>query len=387
MQLFRIFAVIVCVSLCCFVHSCTFVNVLIYNQPDIDDYKIFKARQVNKSSLPFRYPKKELPTIVIDTIRLQNPVTKAYISLKEYLTLTKTKAFLVIQNDTLVYQQYFDKYTDSTLHCTFSISKSLTSLICGCALDEGIISTTQQNVSAYIPALKGKGTYDSLSIEHVLQMKSGLQHMKTSLFWDAFSDEAQFYYTSDMKSFLEHNPFAYAVGTHRKYKPQDPTLIAWIVEETARKSVSAYFEEKIWKPIGAEYSAQWSLDRENGLEKASSSFHCTALDLAKVGTLLLHKGQWQGKQLVSAEWIQRSTNALQTDTKPVIDAWWKPTHRYFWWIPLEYPRGDFYADGYKGQFLYVNPNTATVIVKFSDVGEQFHDMPFRRIAEQLAGRR
>lgn len=365
-------------------NSCTFFNVLLYNQPNTDDYKIFSSRKIAPNDVPFRYVTTDAHSVLLDTLRLKHPVTQKELTLKEYLTATKTKAFLVLQNDTLMYRRYFDGYSDSTLHCTFSVSKSITSLIAGCAMDEGRIKGLEQNIGQYIPMLKGKGKFDSLTIEQVFQMKSGLQHTTTSLFWGAFSDEAQFYYTSDMKSFIANNSFVYSPGTRRKYKPQDPTIIAWLVEETARKSVSAYFEEKIWKPIGAEYPARWSLDRENGLEKSSSSFHCTALDLAKIGSLLLHRGNWQGKQIVSARWIQMTTNARDTDTMPVIDNYWKPTQRYFWWIPLPFPRGDFYADGYKGQFLYVNPNTSTVIVKFSDVDDEFHDVPFRRIAEHIA---
>lgn len=374
------------IGLCGILSACTFINVLVYNQPNTDDYKIFSYRRISNSSAPFRYPTKEARSL-IDTIRLQHPITKADIPLKEYLTATKTKAFLVIQNDTLIYQQYFDGYADSTLHCTFSVSKSLTSLLAGCVSDDGHIRSLEQPVTEFIPSLKGTGKFDSLTLEQIFQMKSGLQHTTTSLFWDAFSDEAQFYYTSDMKAFIQNNPFAYPLGTRRKYKPQDPTLIAWMIEEIAQKSVSAYFEEKIWKPVGAEYPAQWSLDRENGLEKASSSFHCTAPDLAKIGSLMLHKGTWQGKRIVSADWIRKTTTADNADATAVLNASWKPTHRYFWWIPLPAPRGDFYADGYKGQFLYVNPTTQTVIVKFSDVGDEFHDVPFRRIAESIAQNR
>jgi CubicO group peptidase (beta-lactamase class C family) len=378
--------VLLFVALQCFtLQSCTMFNVLVHNTPDTDDYKIFPYRSLENSSVPYRYPRQERRNIT-DTLHLPHPLTKTPLLLEEYLRLTKTKAFLIIQNDTLIYQRYFDGYSEPTLHCSFSIAKSLTSMVAGLALDDGSIKSVEQTVTEWIPLLKGREKFDSVTVEHLLQMKSGMQHTTTSFLWDAFSDEAQFYYSSNMKDFILNSKFAYPVGTYRQYKPEDPTLMAWVVEAATKKSVTQYFEEKIWQPMGAEYPARWSVDAENGLEKASSSFHSTAIDLAKIGSIYLHKGFWQGKQLLSRAWVEKTTSADEPNRKPVLRTAWQPTHSYFWWIPLVQPRGDFYADGYKGQFLYINITTQTVIVKFSDISDELHDMPFRSLAQSLAGK-
>lgn len=151
-------------------------------------------------------------------------------------------------------------------------------------------------------------------------------------------------------------------------------MVAWVLENITHKKISDFFSEAIWKKIGTEYDAYWNVDERSGLIKASSSFHCTAIDLAKIGLLYLKGGKYQETEIIPASWIEYTVGVeMFRGKKPVIDTWWRPSQNFFWWFSTLEPIGDYYADGYKGQFLYINPNLKTIIVKFSDVEDELHD--------------
>lgn len=361
-------------------------RVIRYGYPDVQDYAIFPNDTVRKGGQPRPIPQSLGRSGLIDTIRLRHPASGRLLALPEYLAQTRTNAFLIVHNDTLVYEQYFGGYSRSTLHGTFSVSKSITSVVAGAAMAEFPELSEASAIAACIPELRGAHPdFEALSLRAVFAMKSGLSYSTYRRFWDLFCDNNMMYYTRDQKRYLSKSGFSHAPGTYRQYKAYDPILIAWAIEQAARTSFCDYFSRTIWGPVGAEYDALWSTDRPGGLVKASSSFACTAVDLAKIGLLYAHDGVCGGAQIVSASWIHTTTGAAQMRGKqPVLDTWWQPSHDYFWWFSTIEPVGDYYADGYKGQFLYINPGTRTVIVKFSEVPDELHDMPFRIIAESLA---
>ncbi|MDX2279454.1 MAG: serine hydrolase [Saprospiraceae bacterium] len=343
---------------------------------------------IRKENVAYHFPVSRNLANYIDTIKLNHPVSGKQITLTEYLTQTETKAFLIIQNDTLVYERYFDGYSKSSIHCTFSVSKSITSMIAGAAL--GTYPNVQINdpITTFIPELRKKHPYfQKLTLKDLLEMKSGLSYSTFQNWTDVFCDNNMIYYTKDQKKYIASSNFKYQPGEKRQYKSYDPILVAWVLENITHKKISDFFSEAIWKKIGTEYDAYWSVDERSGLIKASSSFHCTAIDLAKIGLLYLKGGKYQETEIIPASWIEYTVGVeMFRGKKPVIDTWWRPSQNFFWWFSTLEPIGDYYADGYKGQFLYINPNLKTIIVKFSDVGDELHDMPFRKISEALAAR-
>jgi CubicO group peptidase (beta-lactamase class C family) len=366
--------------------SCsTHLSVIRYGYPDIDDYKIFANDTVRKGTVSHNIPFSQKISHLLDTIKLNHPKKGNLITLTEYLTQTRTKAFLIIQNDTLVYEKYFDGYSKSSIHCTFSVSKSIVSIITGAAMEAYPNLNANEPITTYIPELRSKDpNFQKLTLNNLLEMKSGLSYSTYKSWKDAFCDNNMIYYTKNQKKFISDANFEHQPGLKRKYKAYDPILVAWSIENITGRNISTFFSDAIWKKIGAEYDAYWSIDEKNGLIKASSSFYCTAIDLAKIGLLYLNEGKHQETEIIPRYWIE---NTVGADTlrhrKPVIETWWKPSQTSFWWFSTLEPIGDYYADGYKGQFLYINPSTNTVIVKFSDIGDEFHDMPFRKIAESL----
>ena len=375
-----------CITLTVVFVSCTtHFRVLRHGYPDIDDYKIFVNDTIRKGDVSFRFPVSLPLSDAIDTIKINHPVNKRLISLSEYLIQTQTKAFLIIQNDTLIYEKYFDGYSRSSIHCTFSVSKSITSLIAGAAFAQVPDINLDQPVTAFIPELADKHPYfQELSIGDLFAMKSGLSYSTFSNLNDVFCDNNMIYYTGNQKKYISNANFKFLPGEKRQYKSYDPILIAWVTENITGKKIADFFSEAVWQKIGAEYDAYWSIDKKNGLIKASSSFHCSAVDLAKIGLILLQEGKLEETQIIPSAWIKNTVGEeILRNKEAVLDTWWQPAQSFFWWFSTVEPVGDFYADGYKGQFLYVNPSTKTVIVKFSNVGDEFHDMPFRKISASI----
>tara|TARA_Y100000815_G_scaffold275382_1_gene313210 strand:- start:19165 stop:19614 length:450 start_codon:yes stop_codon:yes gene_type:complete len=137
------------------------------------------------------------------------------------------------------------------------------------------------------------------------------------------------------------------------------------------KSITQYLEEKLWKPLGMEYDATWSLDRENGMEKTFCCINARARDFSKIGRLYLNNGNWQGKQIVPEEWVRRSVTA---DT--VTGA---SFYKYQWWLPSQ--SGDFMAQGILGQYVYVNPSKNLIIVR---LGENYGNADWVNLFKSLA---
>src|SRR5690606_15577430 len=116
-----------------------------------------------------------------------------------------------------------------------------------------------------------------------------------------------------------------------------------------------YFTEKVWRPLGMEYDASWSIDqKKDGMEKTFCCVNAVARDYAKIGRLYLNEGAWNGEQIVSRDWVKASTGV---DTSKGSARF----YQYQWWLPTG--SGDFLAQGHLGQFIYVNPAKDLVIVR------------------------
>ena len=147
----------------------------------------------------------------------------------------------------------------------------------------------------------------------------------------------------------------------------NPILCGMILEQATEKSVTKYAEEKIWKKLGMEIAASWSLDSEEGqIEKMESGVNGRAIDFAKLGRLMLQDGNWNGEQIISAQWVKDCVSLEGS-----AQAWEGVYYKNFWWL---YPANDqhpqsFAATGHLGQYIFVSPQEQTVIVRFGrDMG-------------------
>lgn len=324
---------------------------MVYNFADIHDYKKFPSRTVEKSaaSAPFRFHEGGAMSCPKGLEIGGGPKE----DFRSFLQKNGTVAFLVIRNDSLLCEQYFDGYDKTSIVPSFSMAKSITSILIGCAIDDGLIASVQDPIVKYLPEMRSKG-FDKVTIEHLLQMTSGIRFREG--YTNPFGEVATFYYGRDLRKAMKKLSPEVAPGTRFAYSSGDTQLLGWVLERALKgKTVSMYLQEKLWAPMDMEYDASWSLDRKkDGLEKTFCCINARARDFAKIGKLYLDKGQWQGRQLVSSSWVEGSL-------RPVIKDGGVGYYRYQWWLPT--PNGDFMAQGILGQFVYVDPKENIIMVR------------------------
>jgi CubicO group peptidase (beta-lactamase class C family) len=326
-----------------------FYKALIYNFAGIDDYKLFPQRIIKKSSQPItwaissQYNKKDISD-----------------SLRKNLTEIETVALLIIKNDSLLFEEYWDGYSDSSYSNSFSMAKSYVSALTGIALKEGNIKNLDQPICDYLPEFC-EGDKKKITIRHLLMMSSGLNWEEG--YSSPFSPTTEAYYGTDLKGLMDRLQPIEAPGKIFRYKSGDTQILSFVLEKATGKKLSDYAYEKLWEPLGCENSAIWSLDKENGYEKAYCCVNSNARDFAKLGKLYLDSGRFRGKELIPTEYV---LNSIQPNYLPDGDLDLKKAdfYGYQWWTIPNY-RGHFvfYARGILGQYILVIPDQKTIVVR------------------------
>lgn len=285
-----------------------------------------------------------------------------------------TTAFLVVQSDTLRLEQYFGGHEPSTKSNSFSSAKTMVALLVGIALEEGKIRSIDDKVSRYLPNYANKGR-QHLSIRDLLVMASGLSWTESGK--DPLSDNAESYYGSQLEKLLLRQKQEREPGKIFCYQSGNSQLLGMIVEAATQKSLSDYAEEKLWRPLGAEYPAHWNLDREGGMEKAFCCVYAAARDFAKIGSLILHHGRWNNRQIVPQKYVEEMIVPA-----PLLTEEGLPNTRYGMHIWLTRYEGNdvIYCRGILGQYIIVIPAKNTVIVRLGH-----HRLPNYTYEEYQAG--
>ena len=328
--------------------ACKVGRFVVYNFADIKDYKKFPARSIENSERKFVFQTAENSRVPKE-INLKG---KSF-PFEKYLEDNKTVAFLVIKNETIQYEKYWGKYDESSIVPSFSMAKAITSILMGCAIDDKLIQSVEEPITNYIPELAHKG-FEKVTIEHLLQMTSGLDF--NECYANPFGEAASYYYGTNLRKEVNKLKLKKAPGEAFDYVSGNTQLLGLVLERALKgKTISTYLEEKIWKPLGMEFNASWSLDRKkNGLEKTFCCINARARDFAKIGRLYANKGNWNGQQIVSEQWVRQSTKVDTTNGS----AWF---YQYQWWLPTQ--TGDFMAEGILGQYIYLHPDKNLIIVR------------------------
>jgi CubicO group peptidase (beta-lactamase class C family) len=345
---------------------------IFWGESDYKDHEKFPARTIHNGPSVSRFDKLPADNRYASQIEAIARDTNNGESLEEYLDASGTTAFLVIHDDRLLYERYFDGYDESSIHTSFSMAKSFAAALVGIAIDEGHINSVNEPITNYIPELLEKDErFESITIRHLLTMSSGIKYEEGGdLPWSEEADDTKTYYATDLRKLaLENSRIEGKPGEYFEYNNYNPLLIGMILERATGMSVSRYLQQKLWKPMGMEADGSWSLDStENGFEKMESGVNARARDFARFGMLFAEEGNWEGRQLISRGWVEESTRA-DTSTDPSQD------YQYFWWVNT--PEGESYhfsARGNYGQYIYVAPEKDLVIVRLGkEEGEQGYD--------------
>jgi CubicO group peptidase (beta-lactamase class C family) len=332
-------------------NGCTVWRFAVYNFADIKDHKKFPSRPLQASSEPFKFHISEDP--IDPTLRFTDtdPGTK----LSKYLEKTKTVAFLIIRRDTILFEHYYSGYKKESVVPSFSIAKSFTSALIGCAIADGIIGSENDPIIQYLPELKDRNL-DGVTIKHLLQMTSGIRFNESYI--NPFGDAAKFYYGRNLRKYVSKMKPEKAPGIQFSYRSGNTQLLGAILDRVLKgKTITTYLQEKIWTPIGMELNASWSIDKKkNGMEKTFCCLNSTAHDYAKFGRLYLKNGNWNGKQIVPENWVSISTKT------PVSINGLSYNYKYQWWLDFG-DKADYYAEGILGQFIYVSPQSDVIMVR------------------------
>ena len=324
--------------------SCQLGRFVFYNFADIKDHKKFQSRPLTANASSFHFQ---------TTNKGKFPKELNNIPFDKYLEDNKTVAFIIIKNDTIQYEKYFKGYDKESIVPSFSMAKSVTSILIGCAIDEGLIKSVDEPITNYIPELTKNG-FDKVTIKHLLQMTSGIKFNESYV--NPFGDAASFYYGLNLRKEIGKMKLKTEPGKKFEYVSGNTQLLGLVLERSLKeKTITSYLQDKIWTPLEMEYDASWSIDRKkNGLEKTFCCLNARARDFAKIGRLYKNKGNWNGKQIVSQKWVEESTKLDTSEGSANF-------YQYQWWLPT--PNEDFMAEGILGQFVYVNPSKDLIIVR------------------------
>jgi CubicO group peptidase (beta-lactamase class C family) len=267
----------------------------------------------------------------------------------KFLEETKSAAFLVIKNDSICYEHYFKGYADTSHTNSWSMSKSITSLLIGVAINERKIKSVDEKVSDFIPSYT-IGVDTLLTIKHLLTMSSGIGFGES--YSNPFGYPAKALYGNNLLWLTEKYHCKEKPGTNWLYQSGNTVLLAAILAKATGETLSDYASEKLWKPLGAEYPAFWSLDHKGGIEKAFCCFYSNARDFARIGKLMMDSGKFNGKQIVPKEYVLSSIMGQRVKF-----------YGYQWWIGSYAKHKLFWAEGFSGQFIIVIPDKNLIVVR------------------------
>ncbi len=321
-------------------------NTLVYQFANIDDQKIFDNRTVIASTYD---PWEELPGFH------ERDVPMKYQAVFEEF---KTVAFLVIQNKRIIFEKYWDGYSADSRSNSFSMAKSIVSLLVGIAIDQGSIKSVDQPISEFIPRFSD-GDKSKITIRHLLEMSSGLSWEDS--YANPFSVTAKAYYGKDLSELVLNQDAEKEPGRSFENKNCNTQLLAMILEKATGMSISAFTSKKLWQPMGAKQDALWSLDEVNGMEKAFCCFNSNARDFARFGQLILNHGAWNEKQLISGDYLAEALTPV-SHLKDVHDEA-VGYYGWNWWIHRHNGQIVYSMRGYKGQYVFVIPDKNMVIVR------------------------
>lgn len=336
--------------------GCIFSRMFYYNVPDLTAPTYFDNHAIESS--PRAAPLKRDP--VEAYFGLTREEAKRYRTFDDLLEKNETRAFLVLQDDRIVYERYFGGIGPTTSLPGFSMTKSVAALTIGCALSDGLFTSPEQPISELVPELKSKEGYRDITIDQLLRMTAGIDFDEESI------PGAMLYYSQDLQSRTYLYDVKWKPGTHYLYGSVSVQIL-WdaLHRRLGGRSVASYFQERVWARLGAVDPASWSVDsRKHGVEKFFGGFNATARDHARFGMLFLHGGSLNGESVIPESWVTESV------TPDAIAGVVKTTDgfvqrgKYQWFLTTD--GRAYFAKGYHGQYVFVVPAKKMVFVRFAE---------------------
>ena len=317
------------------------------NTAFISDYEYFDNREIaNSNPEPWPIHKNFNQFIETEELKVLNEQRE-------------TKSFLVIKNDSIVFEKYYDGYDENSLSNSFSVAKSIVVSLMGKAIMEGKIKGLDQPVSDYFDEYK-EGLASELTVGDLASMSSGMKWNEK--YYSVINITSESYFTDDLRSVILRQKIINKPGQSFRYSSGDTQLLAMVIEKATGTTLSDYLSEKFWKPMGAENNALWQLDSDNyGMEKAYCCIASTARDFARFGKLYINNGKWGNEIILDSSFVELAT-------KPVFDS--SPYYGYGWWLYNFEGKKVFTMNGHRGQFVISFPEENIIIVRQGSFNEK-----------------
>lgn len=314
----------------------------------IDDHVFFYSNEIKKGS-----PQKWNLSLSYNAPKLNKSFEK---TLNEY----NTTAFLVVKDDSIRFEKYWNGYSSKKLSNSFSVTKSIVGLLAGVAIKEKKIKSINDKVCDYLPEFCEKER-SKISIKHLITMSSGLNWSEN--YYNPLGQTAQAYYGNDLKELMFGLEPIEEPGVTFRYHSSCSQILTYVIESAVGMSINQYASLKLWKKIGCMHSAIWSLDKKNGDEKGFCCINSNARDLARIGKLYLNHGFWNDQDLVDSAFI---INATSSNTLLNVDGSPNKNYGYHLWIAKYKNLNVFYAKGFCGQYIIWVPQKKLIIVRLGN---------------------
>lgn len=293
--------------------------------------------------------------------------------LRRSLEETRSVAFLMVKEGEIVFEEYWDGYSDSSRSNSFSMAKSITTMLVQCAIQDGTIPSWDAKVKDYLPELKGEFA-DELTLRHLSTMTAGLDFNEH--YSNPFDITAKLYYGPDAeKLMLDKAPVIREPGTY-EYQSGATQLLGLCLMKATGRTVADYASEKLWKPLGAEHDAEWHVDG-TGKELTFCCFNTNARDFARFGQMMLNHGAFNGQQILDSNFV-----AMASAPHAV------PFYGHSFWIYDDEGTHIFYQRGILGQYIIVIPEYDLVAVRLGHVrlgNDDNHSLDFKVIVREVLG--
>lgn len=313
--------------------------------PSATEYTIFENRKIealNPHPLNF--------SVKYNSATLPAPTDSIF---KKYNTI----AFVIIKNDSLYHEQYWDGFSDTTHTNSFSIAKSFVSALLGCAIKDGYFKSINDTAAKYIPEFY-RDERKNITLKHLVSMTSGIGFNES--YMNPVAYPAEGYYGEDVYATSTKYSYYEMPGKVFRYMSGNSALLGVCITKATGKPLSNYLSERLWKDLECEQPAWWSLDKKNGFEKGFCCLNSNAKDFARLGMLYLNHGKWKGKQIIDSDFVASSIVPYECNEE---DGCKNRTYGYSWWLTSYNNQDIFYARGILGQYVICNPKEKTVIVK------------------------
>lgn len=304
----------------------------------IDDMQFFDTHEIKAASQPWEWP-------------LHQGYSEASMSdrLKDVLAETKSVAFVVVKNDSILSEYYWDGYSDTSLSNSFSMAKSIVTMLAQIAVQKGVFQSWQQKVVTILPEVNGPYA-NELELWHLSTMTSGM-HWEED-YKNPFGVTAEAYYGNDVNRLMYTLPINKKPGEFYQYQSGSTQLLGMALVKASGKSLSELASEWLWKPMQAEHTARWHTDAK-GMELAYCCFNTNARDFARFGKLMLHQGNWNGTQILDSSFVAMATAGAR-----------EPYYGYSFWIGNSEDGTAFFGQrGILGQYIVTIPDENIVIVR------------------------